>query len=68
MVLVDQAGQLHVSNGYSSSSSHEKLPPWGLQEIRISWHGVALEDVAAIRFQTRQEEYAEFDDVPMDPK
>ena len=68
IMLMDKAGELHQYNGLSTSIDNEKMPPWGYHQATLVWHNLKLEDVEGICFQTRQEEYAEFDDVPMEPK
>lgn len=67
MVLVDQTGKAQVQYRYSSSSE-DKLAPWGHQRALLSWRGLRPEDVRSIRFETRREEYAAFENVPLEPK
>ena len=68
VMLVDKAGELHQHEGSSSSGVGEKMPPCGYQKSRLVWGKLRMEDVEGVCFQTRQEEYAEFENVPMDPK
>jgi len=67
IVLIDQAGNAHVQNG-ESIRSHENFAPWGYAIMRLTFDGLMPEDVRSIQFQTRREEFAEFDNVPLLPK
>jgi hypothetical protein len=66
-LLIGKDGQPRHWNG-GMGSSNEKMPPWGLQETRWFVDDLQLEDVRSVRFETRNEEYAEFKNVPMEPK
>src|SRR3954454_25339913 len=63
LVAVDRAGKAHTANGYSSYASGEKLSPWGSEQTRMTFDKLRLQDVKALRFEGRREEYAQFDNL-----
>lgn len=67
LVLVDRAKKSHRCNG-STTKLQEDVAPWGLQATRMSFSGLRCEDVQAIRFETRNVEFASFENVPVNPK
>ena len=66
-VLVDTRGRVHSWNS-ESTDAQDKLPPWGTHTSHLGYQNLPLENVRAVRFETRPEEFAEFQNIPMEPR
>ncbi len=67
LVLVDRAGKVHINNSMSGSGSDE-VAPWGAPLTTYSFQSLHIADIAALRLVVRTEEYARFENVPLEPK
>lgn len=67
VVLVDQKGNAHAI-GPGSYNSTRNLEPWGKTLFGGSCRDLKQAEVRSVRVEVRQEEYAEFEKVPLEPK
>ncbi len=62
VVAIDKQGQLHVQQGRGGSSAG------GIYQCQATFSGLSPEDIARFEFQTRDYEWVEFKDLPLNPK
>ncbi len=66
-LLIDAAGKPHTVNGYSSRNE-DKVAPWGASTSQLTFIALPLADARTLRLETSQFEFAEFKNIPINPR
>ncbi len=65
--LIDAAGKPRTITGYASRNE-ENIPPWGASTAQFTFKDLSLPDARALRLETSQYEFAEFKNIPINPR